>query len=95
MVLLEKIETLLIASIKFKDSTVALFSFLSGITLLKSGKLSFIILVIVVVLFSVISMWLSFKLIFISLVNFILFFKIEKNLPGIIIDASGLLSFIF
>ena len=95
MVLFEKIETLLIASIRLRDSRVALFSFLSGMTLLKSGKLSLIILVIVVVLFSVTSIWFSFKFIFMLLDELILFFKIEKNFPGIIIDASGLLFSIF
>ena len=62
-VLFEKIETLLIASISSFEPIVALFSFCSGITLLKSGKLSLIILVIVVVLFSVTSMWFSLKFI--------------------------------
>jgi len=60
---LEKIETLFIASTNSAELIVTMFVFCFGKTLLKSGKLSFIILVIVVVLFSVTSIWFSLKLI--------------------------------
>ena len=87
VVLFEKIDTLFTPAIKTLTSTSAFVLLFSGITLLKSGKDSFNILVDILNLPCCVESVFSSTLIFIFSVVFMFVFIILKNLYGIVRDV--------